>query len=180
MSPILGIVSSSRKGGPTAAYESIASAAGTGASSTITFSSIPSTYASLQIRINGRSDALVDTTYIQVQYNATAMTKGHYVRGDGSAVSANAVNVPIYIAGANTTANTMGVGIIDIHDYASTTKNKTVRVFSGADKNASGGAIDLISGLWMSTSAINRIDLVTGSGQYQTGSTVSLYGIKGA
>jgi hypothetical protein len=46
---ILGIIASSKLGVPAGAYESIASATGTGSSATITFSSIPSTYQHLQI-----------------------------------------------------------------------------------------------------------------------------------
>jgi hypothetical protein len=179
---IHGIIASSALG-VSPAYESIASASGTGSSATITFSSIPSTYTSLQIRINGRSDALVDTTYIQVQYNATAMTAGHYVRGDGSAVSAGAVNVPMYIAGGNTTANIMGVGIIDIQDYASTTRNKTGRSLGGWNGNnayTTQERLQLGAFMLTNTSAISALSLVLGNGNWTTNSTVSLYGIKGA
>jgi len=186
MTPILGIMASSISGSKaiTGAYESIASVTPSG-TATVSFTSIPATYKHLQIRVS-----LITNTgggSLRGNFNndsTTANYIGHYLVGDGTTV----------IAGENSGVGWLAMGfvyggmittypnvtIIDIHDYASTTKNKTVRVFSGADKNASGGAIDLISGLWMSTSAINRIDLVTGSGQYQTGSTVSLYGIKGA
>ena len=179
---IHGIIASSALG-VSPAYESIASASGTGSSATITFSSIPSTYTSLQIRINGRSDALVDTTYIQVQYNATAMTAGHYLRGDGSTVTAGAVNVPMYIAGGNTTANIMGVGIIDIQDYASTTRNKTGRSLGGWNGNnvyTTQERLQLGAFMLTNTSAISALSLVLGNGNWTTNSTVSLYGIKGA
>jgi hypothetical protein len=166
------------------AYESIATATPSG-TNTVSFTSIPSTYTSLQIRIS-----LITNTgggSLRGNFNndtTSANYIGHYLVGDGSSVFAGS-NTGVGWLAMGFTYNGMittypNVTIIDIHDYASTTKNKTVRVFSGADQNASGGATDLISGLWMSTSAINRIDLVTGSGQYQTGSTVSLYGIKGA
>jgi hypothetical protein len=168
--------------GETNSYESIASATGTGSSATITFSSIPSTYASLQIRINGRSDAAVDTTYIQVQYNATAMTKGHYLRGDGSTATAGAVNVPIYIPGGNTTSTIMGVGIVDIQDYASTTLNKTGRSIGGWNGNnayTTQERLQLGSFFLDSTSAISALSFVLGNGNWTTNSTVALYGIKG-
>jgi len=164
-------------------YESIASATGTGSSGTITFSSIPSTYASLQIRVNGRSDALVDTTYFQVRYNGTAMTLAHYLRGNGSAVSANAANVPVYIPGDNTLSNIMGVSIIDIHDYASTTRNKTGRSIGGWNGNnnyTTNERLQLASFFLDNTSAINSVSLILGNGNWTTNSTVSLYGIKGA
>jgi hypothetical protein len=185
LNSLIGIIASSG-GAPAAAgaYESIATATPSG-TNTVSFTSIPSTYTSLQIRIS-----LITNTgggSLRGNFNndtTSANYIGHYLTGNGSSVFAGSNSGVGWLAmgfiygGMITTYS--NVTIIDIHDYASTSRYKTVRVFSGADKNASGGAIDLISGLWMSTSAINRIDLVTGSGQYQTGSTVALYGIKGA
>jgi hypothetical protein len=79
------------------------------------------------------------------------------------------------VSGTNTTyAN---AGIIDIHDYASTTKNKTTRMFGGIDKNGS-GEVSLFSGLWRNTSAITSINIYMSSGNWTTDSTFSLYGIK--
>lgn len=185
MSPILGIMASSITGGlVTGAYESIATATPSG-TATVSFTSIPSTFKHLQIRVS-----LITNTgggSLRGNFNndsTSANYIGHYLTGDGTSV----------LAGTNSGVGWMAMGfvytgmittypnvtVIDIHDYASTTKYKTMRAFSGQNQNSSGSALDLISGLWMSTSAINRIDLVTGSGQYQTGSTVSLYGIKGA
>jgi hypothetical protein len=74
-------------------------------------------------------------------------------------------------------SNNFAVYIIDILDYASTSKAKTARVFSGRDQKGS-GEVELRSGLWTSTAAINRIDIVIG-GSFTTTSTFALYGIKG-
>jgi hypothetical protein len=72
----------------------------------------------------------------------------------------------------------MAVAIIDLIDYASTSKNKTIRVFDGLEENLTSGYVEMRSGLWMSTSAINRIDIrVNGSFTSQT--QYALYGIKG-
>jgi hypothetical protein len=70
--------------------------------------------------------------------------------------------------------------IIDIHDYASTTKNKTVRSFFGHDRNGA-GSVYLYSGLWMNTGAITSLSLgqANFSGTFDTGTVASLYGIKG-
>lgn len=168
-------------GGPS--FESIATANGTGSSNTITFSSIPSTYASLQIRIIGRSDAAVDTTYLQVRYNATAMTLAHFLRSDGVVVSANAANVPIYVPGSNTISNIMGVGIIDIHDYASTTRNKTGRSFGGWNGNNNYGTterLQLSSFFLDNTSAVSAMSFILFSGNWTSNTSIALYGIKGA
>jgi len=185
-STILGIIASS--GGAaasTSSYESIASATGTGSSTTITFSSIPSTYASLQIRIIGRSDSAASAGSITVYANndttATNYTR-HRLSCDGATVTAfGAASTSTQlgrVTAASATANIMGVTIIDIIDYASSTKNKTFRSFSGHDQNGSGD-VWLTSGLWMNTAAINRIDLVIG-GNWTTQTSIALYGIKGA
>jgi hypothetical protein len=65
-----------------------------------------------------------------------------------------------------------------IHFSASTTKNKTLRSFTGQDRNGA-GQMWLTSGLWMSTSAINRVDLFVSGVLWTTDSTFALYGIKG-
>lgn len=171
----------------TSSFESIASATGTGASGVITFSSIPQTYAHLQIRINGRSD--VTSTSESVLARANGDTGSNYVRhnlqGDGTTATAGAAapagtNMIVFrITGATTTANAMGTGILDIHDYTSTTKYKTFRSMAGWDGNGT-GLIVLNSGLWLSTSAITSISILTTASNFTTATTVSLYGIKGA
>jgi hypothetical protein len=165
------------------AFESIASATGTGSSNTITFSSIPSTYQSLQVRVLGRSTGGTDNVVMTLQYNSTAMTRGHWLRGDGSTASAGANNFPIYLPANNVTANVMGVAIIDIHDYASTTRNKTARYFGGWDGNnvyTTNEMVQLSSTFLDNTAAVSSISLVLTTGSWSTNSTIALYGIKGA
>jgi len=171
------------------AYESIASATGTGSSGTITFSSIPSTYVALQIRGIFKSDAAgISATYFNLRLNGDTTTLGanHYLKGDGSLVSAGASasttsygQINDLVARASTGTNIMGVGIIDIHDYASTTRNKSVRSAVGYDANGS-GAVTLMSNLWPVTSAVSSMSLVLNTGNWTTATQVALYGIKGA
>jgi hypothetical protein len=67
--------------------------------------------------------------------------------------------------------------IIDIQDYASTTKFKTIRVLTGNDRNGAGG-IELNSVLWRSTSAITSLVFPNANSvNYNSGSVFSLYGI---
>ena len=96
MSPILqGLANGSVRGyggylplGPSGAFESIASATGTGSSGTVTFSSIPSTYQSLQLRI-----ACINTTgdnmVLRMNGVTTASYTWHRLRGTGAAASAD-------------------------------------------------------------------------------------------
>jgi hypothetical protein len=185
--PILGIIASSNFKVPTA-FESIATATGTGASGTISFTSIPSTYTHLQVRILGRSDSafLGGRATLIMNNDSGANYASHALTGIGTGAgvavvadtSATSINY-IYTIGASATANLMSVGVIDIHDYASTTKNKTVRILSGEDRNTV-GRIGVAGGLWQSTTAVNRLDIITPSGNWTTASTFALYGIKGA
>ena len=174
----------------TNSYESIASATGTGSSGTITFSSIPSTYSHLQIRCLARTDTGFANDYIQFRFNSDTGSNYTYhgIEGDGASAAgfggtAQTIALTTNITGSAATANAMGTSIIDILDYASTSKYKTVRNLGGQDQNSvsNTGQIRLISNLWLSTSAINRIDLTSfRSANWTTSTTFALYGIKGA
>ena len=173
-------------------YESIASATGTGSNSTITFNSFPSTYAALQLRLMVKStDTSTPVTQMRIRFNSDTGSNYSYHRliGDGSTVSAYGAasqSAVIIDAVAITSispinSSNFSASIIDIQDYTSTTKNKTVRAFSGSDRNGVqvDTAIALNSSVWLNTNAITSIDILINGGNYATNSVVSLYGIKG-
>lgn len=185
MSPILGIIASSKLVA-SSSYESIASFNPTSGAS-ITFSSIPSTYQHLQIRGMARDSGMGGADLLTFRFNGDGNTNYsyHLLKGTGSsatATGASTMNSPQTGANSasNNAANIFGVFIIDIHDYASTTKNKTVRSFGGSDSNSSDGLIALSSGLWRSTATVSSITIYAPNAGFVTGSTFSLYGIKGA
>ena len=166
-------------------YESIAKFTATGSETSFTFSSIPSTYKHLQMRAIFQRNG---GTQLDVGFRFNSDTGNNYsqhsLSGDGSAVSASgAANNSYYAIGVGpgtSTSNTFGVSIVDIHDYASTTKNKTARAFAGADTNNAGiSAIRLLSGAWYNTAAVNSISIFTFGDAMNTGTVFSLYGIKG-
>jgi hypothetical protein len=169
-------------GGAASSYESIASATGTGSSGTIIFGSIPATYVSLQIRCN-----LIDSGGNSIRFRFNSDTGNnyafHYLHGAGaSGVGAGGVasTSRIQIENVYGSSNTYPIGLIaDIYDYASTSKYKTLRCLSGWDANGA-GLIELASGLWQSTSAINSITIEsTGGANFSNTSQFALYGIKG-
>jgi hypothetical protein len=175
----------------TSSYESIASATGTGSSGTITFSSIPQTYASLQLRYIGRLSAAYDFfTDANIYFNGVRGTSYayHVLQGTGSSATAGGATgqangfVVKSVSGASIASNIMGVAIVDIHNYASTTQNKTVRAFSGGDSNSAvnSAGVALSSSLFIDTTAITSISLLTDGGNWTTDSQFALYGIKGA
>jgi len=164
----------------TGSYESIATSSPSGVS-TITFSSIASSYASLQLRIfhleptNGglrirfNSDTGSNYTYHELQGNGSAASAAGYATGSFSGFA---------YSWTTTSTTAPHAGIIDVLDYASTTKYKTIRGINGQDTNG-GGAISLASTLWLSTSAVNSITILSTAGNYGSGTTFALYGIKG-
>jgi hypothetical protein len=189
MSPILGIMASSISGSKssTTAFESIATVTvGSGGQSTITFNSIPSTYKHLQIRGIGRTGRASTEDNIRVTFNSDTGTNysWHNLAGYGTGVEANGnatqtgMNLG-WITAANDGASIFGTAIIDILDYANTSKNKTSRSLTGYDWNG-GGQIILASGSWQNTSAINSITLTPVFSTFAQYSSFALYGIKGA
>lgn len=171
-------------------FESIATVVAAGSESTITFDSIPGTYQHLQIRVLAKDNDLgsADTQFSAMWFNSDLNNnkRWHRLMGDGSSVTSSAAasaSARIFNAFAvvyGNAANSFGVSIIDIHDYASTTKNKTVRSLAGGDLNSSFGKVQLMSGLWNSTSAITSITLERYVSTFTAGSRFALYGIKGA
>jgi hypothetical protein len=187
VSPILGIIASTQQGALNVGdYESIATTTvGGGGAASITFSSIPATYTHLQLRILGRSDFANTFSSIEIQYNGDtgANYAWHYLRGTGSAASADAstsdtVMRAIDFVSASQASGMFSTYVIDILDYANTSKNTTQRVLGGGDCNGSGG-INLHSGVWMNTAAVNSIKLAaSNASNFVQYSQIALYGIK--
>jgi hypothetical protein len=169
------------------AYESIATTTvGSGGVSSVTFSSIPSTYAHLQIRATVRGGFAGSLEQTKMRFNSNVISySSHWLEGNGSAASAgnswvdNEVFLR-YSPGNGSTASVFGVYIMDILDYANTSKNKVTRTLMGFDANGS-GYISLCSGHWNNTAAISSISLVPKDGSsWAQYSSFALYGIKGA
>lgn len=173
--PILGILASSGAvaGG---SYESIATALGTGSSGVITFSSIPSTYKHLQIRITG-FQATANDIFIKV--NSDAGVRGHWLMGNGSTATAGSeagTGDGQYFGTFGWNATYPSVYVVDVLDYGSTTKAKTIRSLGGNDSNGA-GRVNLLSSLFTTTSAITSITFTSGN-SYSSNSHFALYGIK--
>ena len=172
--------------GAAAAYEHIQSYVLTGNQATVTFSSIDQTYKHLQIRYVARTDrgSDNDTLYLRLNNNATGY-RAHFLMGDGSSVTSGdrgsgltRVDIQGAFTGSTSVTANFGAGIIDILDYASSSKNTTVR-FLGGIHNSGNKYISLASGLWNNTAAVNEILLDKVATNFVSGSRFSLYGIKG-
>lgn len=174
---------------PAGAFESIASATGTGSSNTITFSSIPQTYQHLQIRMINRTNDSSGLILCRINGVTTTTYTRHRLYGDGaSALATGTGSIASMFVGWTATdnynnTNAVGATIMDIHDYSSTTKNKTIRSFTGGNDNdiiATTNYVGLHSGSFLSTNAVTSISIIAAVGSWTTQTQVALYGIKGA
>jgi hypothetical protein len=166
-----------------------------GNASSIAFSSIPNTFTHLQIKVFGRTDRgtyNVGTMNVQVNGDTGANYSQHFLRSAPASpstgveafgyASQTSVNIG-QCAGSTATSGIFGNIIIDILDYANTSKAKTLRGIGGVDTNgaASGvaGFVQFSSGAWFSTSAINSVTLLPGDGasNFVSGTRADLYGI---
>jgi hypothetical protein len=190
MSPILGILASANYPRSTNSYESIATVnlSSAGASS-ISFTSIPSTYQHLQLRLLLRGDSSAgfgNAVLMRFNGSSTGIYAYHTIQTlDGSTIYAdydfNRTNiVAMRMPSSFFASNIFAGGVIDILDYANTNKFKTTRTLGSFDTNGGTNTVNLSSGLWRSTAAINEItftdDSAAGFSRY---SHAALYGIKG-
>jgi hypothetical protein len=172
------------------AFESIATINLGSSSSTITFSGIPQTYSHLQVRLLGKVtyNAVPEWWRITMLANSSASAIYHNLEGgSGSASSGNQTTYQTVgmFTGSHADLNNMfGIGIVDIPNYASTTKTKTARARYGFHANTilAFPYLGLSSLLFNTTSAITSLtfqaaDLGT---NLAAGTTIALYGIKGA
>ena len=168
-------------------YESIQTVTvGSGGASSISFTSIPSTYSHLQIRAITRTTATGDVTGAFHRLNFNSDTGNNYtfhvMKGDGSTATAAAIT-PFGNALAERTSTAFqssgvfGALIWDILDYANTNKYKTLRALAGFDNNGS-GQIALNSSSWMNTATVTQIDITPAANNWAQYSSFALYGIK--
>ena len=153
-----------------ATYEPIATQTVTGVSS-VSFTSIPSTYTDLKIVFVGYDAAPL----IRVDFNgATTGNVTFLMSNSSSALSAGYGTPYIYVLTPG--ANDYFMFTVNVMNYAST--NTWKPWMSHCDITTGAGGISLGAGNWQSTAAINRVDFSTTS--LTMSGTFTIYGIKAA
>lgn len=173
----------------TNSFESIAtSIVGAGGSSSISFSSIPSTYTHLQIRAITRTNRADTNDFITLRFNSDSGTNYSYhsLYGNGSSVGAGDYGTSTgspwsgVTAGNNAAGSQFGGVVIDVLDYKNTNKYKTVKLLSGTDQNGTTGRLYVMSNLWRNTAAISTMTIIPTYGtSFSQYSHFALYGVKG-
>ena len=178
--PILGIMASQISGKlwqPDGAYDALSTVTvPSGGVASIEFAGIPNTYKHLQIR------SLALTTgalWFQTNINGDTSTNyaSHALYANGSSASAFGTGTGVASYGYTALIEATGQSalIIDFLDYASTTKNKTVRSFWGNDRNGSGN-IGINS--FFRPAELGAINSIKITAPLQQHSQFTLYGIR--
>lgn len=161
-------------------FELIASSTvGAGGASSIDFTSIPSTYTDLVIKLSVRPNS---ADSIAIKFNGS--TTGYVSKNlEGSGASASSGNNPAsgrYINYALlTTSNTFTSGEVYIPNYAGSSY-KSASADAVGEANATTAYADLNSILWSNTASINQVTLYFVSQSFVQYSTAYLYGVKNA
>jgi hypothetical protein len=157
---------------------------GAGGANSMEFTSIPSTYTDLCIKISSRQNGSNVDNNTTLQFNGS--TTGFSVRalvGTGStAISFSRTSTTEtdigYSTGANATASTFANTEVYIPNYAGST-NKSLSSDSVAETNATAVNSSLDAGIWANTAAITSIKIrdYQGVSNFVQYSTATLYGI---
>jgi hypothetical protein len=159
-----------------ATYEPIATTTLGSSQSSVTFSSISGSYTDLVLVVGGTA-SVYDGLVIQVG-NTSIDTGSNYsvtgIQGDGTSATS-------YRETSQTTINAglQGANFNNIYqfmNYSNTTTHKTILSRGNSPANNTRAAV----GLWRSTSAINTIKIISGTGTLSSGTVLTLYGIKAA
>jgi hypothetical protein len=161
-------------------YEPIATSTLGSAAADVTFSSISGSYTDLIVVMQTQSTA-AGFANLNIQFNGDAGTTYSrtilYGNGTtaGSGRSSNANEITV------NTMPTSGQGFwtivkLSIMNYSNTTTYKTVLNRADLLNDAALASVSM----WRSTSAITSIKIYSSSGNLNTGSTFTLYGVKSA
>jgi len=158
----------------------------------VTFSSIPTTYEHLQIRVSSRNTFAYKQGNPTLEFNGTAGTaySTHSMSGLGSTADADSsvtgaanTRLPHMTTGNGISGTAGGVdsadfasAVIDILDYRNANKNTTVTAVSAAALTTAGPFVSMGSGLFDDTTVITSIKLDS-NGSWMRGSVFTLYGL---
>lgn len=152
------------------------------AAASVTFSSIPSTYTDLMLIMDFSLTTANDSVFLRFNTDTSTAYSNTTISGNGTSAISGRDTSSIYgirLSAYNTaqSASTRQANITQIQNYANTTTYKTL-----LNRYSSTGGTETVVGLWRDTpAAINQIVLrFSGSSNFETGSTFTLYGIKAA
>lgn len=144
----------------------------------IEFSSIPQDGTDLLVVCSLRGDQNANNGFTNIGFNSsTANFNTRFLQGDGSgAQGGNGTRGIGYLSNAFYTSNSFDNTNVYILNYAGST-NKLFTADSVVENNATLGWQFIVNGLWSNTAPITSIEITPNTGNFVSGSTISLYKI---
>jgi hypothetical protein len=167
-------------------YQLISSNVLSSSAASVTFSSIPATYTDLVVRMSTRNDQASVFGGILYELNGDTSTtySTTFVRGSGSAIlsdrrSGTPNNAAYFLlsTGNNATASTFGSSEAYFPNYAGS-NYKVASAFTVSENNATTAYAGATANLYSASTAITSIKILSESGNFVSGSSFYLYGIK--
>ena len=146
-------------------------------------------YQHLQLRITARrtgTAAQPVSSLLRFNGVTSASYARHRLQATGSSVSSSAaisqvsIELEASMAGGGAPAGAFSASVLDILDFASSSKNTTVKRFTGAVLADGQVRVLLASGLFNNTASITSFTITSEADNFDTGSRFSIYGLKGA
>ena len=151
---------------------------GAGGQASIDFTSIPSTYTDLLVKLSARSTTGSSTFYVRFNGSSSNLTSRLLYGNGADALSYSATDGSSgEVDPSSYTTSVFNNADIYIPNYAGS-NNKSVSIDSVNENNASQALAYMTALLWSNTAAINSISIgLTGAGNLAQHSTATLYGI---
>ena len=159
---------------------------GAGGAASIDFTSIPSTYTDLVVKLSVRADAAYTRRIIGVKFNGSTTTSDYSVLDlrttDGSTVNASLEATSPYMqtwdtTAASATSSTFASVDYYISNYSSSSQYKAVNIMGAAENNATGATVAAQAGLYKQNTTVSSLAFAPGNGNWVQYSTAYLYGI---
>jgi hypothetical protein len=159
------------------------------AAASIDFTSIPSTYTDLCLKISGRSDYSGTRAAVYITFNSNTGSNyssrrligydSNLTLSDSSSAGAPTANATLgAIVGSTATASTFSNNELYMPNYAGSTNKSFSHDFTVENNSSSAWQVGLSAALWDQTSAITSISLsLQAASNFVTNSTATLYGI---
>lgn len=157
---------------------------GSGGAATISFSSIPSTYTDLIVKLSARSTSSSGSVwnYVEVRPNGSTSSisfRQFFGNGSSAASGSGSFALAAYATDSSATSNTFGNSETTITNYAGS-NYKSMLADAVSENNGTSAIAQLSGTLWSNTAAINSLTLALGTGNFAEHSTATLYGISNA
>ena len=160
----------------TATYTPLANVTLGAQANSVTFGSIPGSYAHLILIVNATTTSTSAST-ANMRLNGDINNSYHFQRmsGTGSSLTAAQATSNTLFLGFSATASTTNRLQLTLNfiDYSSASKQRAI---IGRASSANAG-VDAFAGRYASTNAITTIQITAGAGDWAIGSTFSLYGV---